>query len=310
MKMIRVKKILLIFILIMLLFLSSCSFGTNDETFIKEEFTILLKHVNEKNNLEIKGMFSENVRNSSLLLDENISELVSYYDGTYSKIEENGGSYTEESFDHGKISKTIRMGFKVYSTIDNYYFCFDWCIEDDFDEKNIGIKSMYTIKESENRNPNTSYGGDGSFTNGLFIGMNHMNYYIDDLSSYLLNKDNYSIKQLFSCNVILSNDNLDFQISNLISKFDTIDKINRKNSIIIYKTSEDQKTIQYYELFWTLSIGENNCNMAAKVVLTDLDNEKNVGLTSLYMRFSTLNDIIDDTNWTDGLWASGINYVV
>ena len=245
-------------------------------------------------------MFSENVRNSSLLLEESISELISYYDGTYSKIEKNGGSYTDESFNHGRSSKIIRMGFKVYSTVDNYYFCFDWCIVDDFDEKNIGIKSMYIIKESENRNPNTSYGGDGSFTNGLFIGMNHMNYY----------KDNYSIKQLFSYNVLLLDDNLNIQINELVSKFDDIDKINRKNSIIIYKTSEDQKTIKYYELFWTLSIGERNCNMAAKVVVADLGDEKNVGLTSLYMRFSTLDDNINETNWTDGLWSDGINFIV
>lgn len=304
------KKLILCLLLIISFGLCNCSFGNSDETHIKEKFTILLKHVNEKNNLEIKEMFSENVRNSLLFLDESISELISYYDGTYSKIEKNGGSYTEESFNYGKVSKVIRTGFKVHSTIDNYYFCFDWCVVDDFDEKNIGIKSMYIIKESENRNPNTSYSGDGSFTNGLFIGMNHMNYYIDDLSSYLLDKNNYSIRQLFSNNILMLDDNLDIQIYELVSKFDDIDKINRKNSIIIYKTSEDQKTIKYYELFWTLSIEERNCNMAAKVVLSDLIDEKNVGLTSLYIRLSTSDDNINEINWTDGLWSDGINFII
>ena len=42
------KKCILCLLLIISFGLCSCSFGTNDEMIIKEEFTILLKHVNEK----------------------------------------------------------------------------------------------------------------------------------------------------------------------------------------------------------------------------------------------------------------------
>ena len=42
------KKCILCLLLIISFGLCSCSFGINDEMIIKEEFTILLKHVNEK----------------------------------------------------------------------------------------------------------------------------------------------------------------------------------------------------------------------------------------------------------------------
>lgn len=114
-------------------------------------------------------MFAPNKLNEMENLDENIDELLSYYEGNYSKYG-SGGLGTEKDVDSGVTKKWNNMSYDVFTNKNTYRIAIIWHILDTADKGNVGIWSLYVIKFEDDIYPTYSYGGDGNWTPGLHIG--------------------------------------------------------------------------------------------------------------------------------------------
>ena len=125
----------------------------------------------------IKELFAKNRISDIESIDESIDGLISYFKGQnsgfYSNKEikrfddKNGGSevcYYELSYD---INTTTKDDLSTIAG--RYRTCAKWCVKDTGDDGNVGIWSFYITEVDENFVAQSSYWGDGKWTDGIHI---------------------------------------------------------------------------------------------------------------------------------------------
>ncbi|MCD8040081.1 MAG: DUF5104 domain-containing protein [Clostridia bacterium] len=119
----------------------------------------------------IKSLFSQNIVADTATFDNDLDELLNYYDGDYvSYFPQLHGSGRDK--DSGIEKKWYTMSYDVTTSEDIYRMAFIWYAKDTGDSGNVGIHSFYIIKAEDDPNyPQYSYGGDGLWTNGINIGL-------------------------------------------------------------------------------------------------------------------------------------------
>lgn len=295
---------IIICVLLINLTLTSCGgFFENDDKLANQKMEEILNVIQAGNEEDLKALFSADI---SMNLNEGIEELRNYYKGNYQSFERVGGPNVSDSFSYGKSKKTIKTSYLVSTDVEQYCVYFRWCIEDDFDNQNIGVRSLYIIRSIDNPHfQKFVYWGDGSGSEGIYVGKPYAGTYLENLISCIYNRNQEQFISLFSKTAIASQADFMTNVNTLFTMYDG--KYDYSNKHISTFSTDLNKgyDISYYLLEEGESITKIDCVCLRWCI--EADNPNDLGAVSLYYKKSAPNISMEDTYWGDGNWLSGIN---
>lgn len=165
--------------LVITLLLNSCSLGglnmqgrlyDNDESIANARMDKILEAINKKDKNTLKEMFSKKAITNSKNIDKSIDDLFSFFKGTVISINDWGGPGASEGMNDdgtGRNWKYIDSTYDVKTSKQKYRFAIREFTIDTANKDNIGICSLYIIKEEDDTDPKFAYWGDGNFTPGI-----------------------------------------------------------------------------------------------------------------------------------------------
>ncbi len=145
------------------------AFFDNDNKIVEDKLDSLLNAIETENKDTIHALFAHNKINNISNFDDDIDELLAYYQGNHSSYR-NWGLGTDIDVDSGITKKWFNISYDVTTTTDVYRTAIYWCVQDTGDGANVGIWSLYILKLSEDSNPDYAYRGDGEWTPGIQVG--------------------------------------------------------------------------------------------------------------------------------------------
>ena len=171
------KKII-VFLILILVILSSSSCGplrinpmelkAERET-ANSRFENLLDKLESKDIEEVKSLFAESAKQTEDF-DRKLSMLINYYKGESYNYDDHGtGLGTSETIKGGRKKIEFIKSYDVYTTEETYRIYLIDIVRNDFDEKEVGITSLYIIKYRYDSTPELKYAGDGKRTPGIHI---------------------------------------------------------------------------------------------------------------------------------------------
>lgn len=144
-------------------------FGDNNEKIADETFNEIVSAISSKNESKIVNMFSNAIKGEDNLTQE-ASEFIDYIHGdiiSFSSASE-AGVGVDYKIENGKKRKEILSAFCINTNECTYYIAIKECTQDEIDDNNIGIISIYII-ESDEWTENYVYRGDGKWLSGINI---------------------------------------------------------------------------------------------------------------------------------------------
>lgn len=166
----------------------------NNDRDSKEKLEELLNAIESRNADTVSSLFSDFARHQADSFESSVSELLEYYDGSFSGDFEDVTMSRGPSVNETDEIKIYDVGFEVYTKSGNYRLSIEWVSKDTNNPTNIGIRSLYIIKAEDDINvchnsytPDSGqiscgYGGDGKKTVGINIGI--QNTWLGDVSDY------------------------------------------------------------------------------------------------------------------------------
>ena len=177
------KKIfLIIFLGVIMTFLSSCSIaGTllgGKGAFFKDyraianaTFEELIKAIESKDKETLKSLFSENAISEAEDFDAAADDLFNYFQGKMTSYDDHGGAVAGTGLrSQGKEWYSIGPSYIVYTDKQEYHLGFRELTVNEFESRYVGIWSLYIISASEYETPYIAYRGDGWDNAGINIG--------------------------------------------------------------------------------------------------------------------------------------------
>lgn len=158
------KKILLILVCCSMFFMHGCFMKDQDGHLARTKMLTLFDYIEKNENEKIKELFSPKIQEDISDIDNKITDMCVFVNGEYKTIK-NIGLGTSVSYDYGKEARTFDMYYIIETSSNTYYFSILWRIKDDYDEKNIGIWSLY-LEEKINENLPTPH---ETWENGITI---------------------------------------------------------------------------------------------------------------------------------------------
>lgn len=234
------------------------------------------------------------------------ADLFEYYQGISCNISQHNGLMVTDKFDHGKSSKVFDISYTINTDIAEYSLAVKWCVEDDFDEKNIGIQYIYILNSENNPYPEYKYWGDGTGTEGIFTNRLYGGFYTDLFMERVVKRDRNAIKEMFRediINVAGFNDKIDMLFDNYECEYDIVNSFVRP-----YET----QTESGYEISSYYVKGFENAEISYKVCMRWCYHniEDKSGIVSLYIMRVNGQINMDNPYWADGLWTKGINLML
>lgn len=156
------------FFSILIIPLTSCAMFDDYEKLCDEKIETIISAATDNEPEAIKSLFSKNTIASDEKFDEKLNEFIDFFEGTYQSYDSDG-LYTSEDIDSNKVIKFHRISYDVFTTKYVYRIAFKWYSEDDYDNNNLGISSLYVTRLDLNSNLDEAYWGDVSNSIGLFI---------------------------------------------------------------------------------------------------------------------------------------------
>lgn len=139
---------------VVILLCTSCSLGgiemkkLSDEKIIADRSEQIIEAIQNKDREKMKSMFSKQALSETEDIDGGIDYLFSLVQGDIVSWESEAPS-SDGSIDHGKVVKMIRGGFDVITTEGVYLFFLLEYSEDDKNPDNVGLYTLWAIKEGE-----------------------------------------------------------------------------------------------------------------------------------------------------------------
>ena len=135
------RNLLLVSLLFSSLFLKFCDRQPEYEILVNN----LVAYLDDRNNEEIKKLFSKTAIDNTIEIDNQITRFVDFYEGKFSKTHET--SYAESgSYDYGKTKIDFSILHYFYTDTCRYFFSIEWIQKDDSNKNNIGISYIYVQK--------------------------------------------------------------------------------------------------------------------------------------------------------------------
>jgi hypothetical protein len=147
------KKIVVLFLLVNILLLSSCSLeGTrtdmlnkdNDDKKADARLEQVIESIKNKDKDGIKVMFSEQALNEAKDLDERIDYLFTLIEGNIKSWDRIGGS-VDETDDYGRKKVKSRFRYNVYTDKEQYLFSILEYTQDANHPENVGVYCLKII---------------------------------------------------------------------------------------------------------------------------------------------------------------------
>ena len=128
----------------------------------------LIAAISEKDEQALYQMFSPNVIRSCTDFDENVAGLLEFWKGDIvSKKRYGPGS--EAKKESNVYRKDIFVSYDICTDEGSYRLAFRFCVADSMDAENMGITSLYIMKQ-DGSNPNRAYwGNSGEWIYGVNI---------------------------------------------------------------------------------------------------------------------------------------------
>lgn len=160
----------------MIIFLGGCFLtGKNDLEIRDECLTQVFSAFDSRNPQKIKQLFAKNALKEIDNIDQDVSDLIEYYSGSYETFfDRRGGAAVYDYVHYGKTTKELEICVDFQTDTQNYRMAIKYIAIDDFDEDNIGIWYIYIIKSEDDTDLNFVYTGDGKYTTGIHIGIKNV----------------------------------------------------------------------------------------------------------------------------------------
>lgn len=151
------KFLLAMIILILSLFLSSCSlldeksyaFLDSDHDFSDKTFAKLIDSINSKDEVALKSLFAANVQNSFENFDDSVNQLINFFKSENLTFERTNGVGSTGEFEDGKKMIELIATYNVTSKKYKYYIRVSMTKYNTFDENNSGMLSLYIINAKD-----------------------------------------------------------------------------------------------------------------------------------------------------------------
>lgn len=161
----------LLFLPVAAFLLSGC-FGfiyDNDDSVARGKIDAFLTALDKGDTAAVKATFAPNTVSSLDNFDQQISDLLSYYQGEHARtITQTTGM--EGTLDYGKVTQTASISTVFLTSKAPYRAAYTWCWRDDYDEKNIGISCLSIIRYYDDINREYAYWGGSDRTPGIHVG--------------------------------------------------------------------------------------------------------------------------------------------
>ena len=150
------KKITVLCLTVLLIFLCSCSWEyrtvkyDTDRSIIVNKFNEVLSAIENKNKEDLISLFSKNSLKNAISIEQSIDELFEYFNGDVIHCSKPDAGSVEGSINNKKTIKVLKYFFDVKTTEDDYRFHIVHCSEDYKTADNVGVYSIYVIKEEDN----------------------------------------------------------------------------------------------------------------------------------------------------------------
>ena len=304
-----INTVLIILSVVCMIFATSCFglFLDTDGSDAESNMVKLLKCLEKEDRFAIKALFAPNKIADIEDFDEDIDELLGYYNGKYLSYG-SGGTGTTTDRDYGNVVKFYDMSYDVTTTEDIYRFHLIWYVQDTTNAGNVGIWSLSIIRFDDDPDSESSYRGDGSWTNGINIGKIHVYNYLEIMIECIQTGTPQDFKALFATEKIIGIETIDSDIENLFSFFVGVYDGGGCKTPILYSSENESGIINYYDMSFFVSTSITQYVLAIRWCVEDTADFSNVGIWSLYITECD-EDGWKEEYWGDGLWTNGVNIV-
>lgn len=168
------KKTCLILTILMFL-MTSCSFedfiNSFDDSIIADNtFEKIIDSVKQKDAAQLTALFSKTAHDESADLEADAEKFIEFIEGdivSFSGSREGGVSAYGKT-DHGKTLKIIQPTTIIETSEQKYHVAMKECTIDEFNSDNVGVMSIYIIKD-EDWKETCVYRGDAKWELGINI---------------------------------------------------------------------------------------------------------------------------------------------
>lgn len=299
------KKILWI-ILPCILFLSSgCGIWKSDDSICREKMQELISVLDSADAEALHGLFAQNSLEKIDGFFVRADDLFDYYQGTSCTISQHNGLTVTDKFDHGKSSKVLNVSYTIDTDVAEYSLAVKWCVEDDFDENNVGIQYIFLLNSEHNPYPEYRYWGDGTATAGIYVNRPYAGIYLENLISCISDRDKEKFASLFSQTAILQQQDFQTNVETLFSAYDG--KYDYSNSFIAEYSTESNRgyDISYYLLQYGEPVSKIDCFCLRWC--TESEDPNQIGALSFSYKKADGNVSMAEPYWGDGLWTEGVH---
>jgi len=151
------NKYFLCFLLVGILFLSSCSLvrgrtGIFDDSATKIDAKIeqILETIKNNDKKALKSLFSKQVLDETEDFDERLDYLFEFIQGEIESWKRTGGPVGNEIINDGHKTKNVCAWYNVNTDVEKYIFLIRECTTDTDNPDNVGLYMLNTIK-AENK---------------------------------------------------------------------------------------------------------------------------------------------------------------
>ena len=170
------RKTYIIIALCILIIITGCNIGNSTKQdylmYSNTIFEQLIDAIQNKNEEAITALFSNNVVNSDLDFNEDVTKLISYVD-VMGDLEyepwSRPNTSMEKEYSYFRLEIESTYDFKLGDK--SYRLAFIYCDKDTSNSDNEGIISMYIIKAEDDTDLSFAYRGDIIPKNGINIGI-------------------------------------------------------------------------------------------------------------------------------------------
>lgn len=174
------KRLITVLSLVLMLNITGCSLEersidilleNKEDDIAHETLEKLLEAMKNKNKETITNMFASSVLKEMDNPEEQIVQLIKFYDGRILKSYDDGGGIASGGeFDKGESKIEINSSYDIVTDKDDLVVGITEFVEDTENPSNIGIHYLYIRKKRKDENRGYVYWGDDEEAIGIYIG--------------------------------------------------------------------------------------------------------------------------------------------
>ena len=307
------KKLISLFISIVLCVCSTfalCSCGlleTNSDV-AKANLEKLIDCLDKNDNNGIKALFASNKIADIPNFDEDVSELLELYKGSF--VSHNFDTpATEDDIHNNNKKKWFIIGADIITTQERYHATIYWCDMDTSDKGNVGIWSLYFFNIKDNPLEDYSFYGDSSWDDenvkGIYVVKPYK--YIDMTMNILQSGNIENVKTLFAPNVVKNysafNESVDSFFSYYSAKYTACTEVALDTDIQL--DADGNMTKRFRMFSYSIDTDSGKYSIAVRYCDKDTEDSNNLGVHSIYIRQGE--NSVDTPFCGDLMWYEGIN---